>query len=71
MHSMPPNAVLMAWSLLWLYLPAGASIHKDDAVYFSFFFGRSWFVCPHFFLRQLVARGGRRAYSLSRQLSYS
>ena len=27
------------------------------AVYLIFFFGRNWFVCPHFFLRQLVARG--------------
>ena len=26
-------------------------------LYLSFFFGLSWFVCPHFFLRQLVARG--------------
>lgn len=31
-------------------------------VYFSFFLGRSWLVCPHFFLRQLVALGGRRAF---------
>ena len=30
-------------------------------IYLSFFFGRSWFVCPHFFFLQLVARGGRRA----------
>lgn len=30
-------------------------------LYFSFFLGRNWFVCPHFFLRQLVARGWRRA----------
>jgi len=30
-------------------------------VHFSFFFGRSWLVCPHFFFLQLVARGGRRA----------
>jgi len=29
--------------------------------YFNFFFGRNWFVCPQDFLRQLVARGGRRA----------
>lgn len=29
--------------------------------YFSFFFGRSWLVCPHLRFRQLVARGGRRA----------
>lgn len=30
-------------------------------LYLSFFFGRSWFVWPHFFFRQFVARGGRRA----------
>lgn len=30
-------------------------------VYFSFFLGRSWLLWPHFLLRQLVARGGRRA----------
>lgn len=30
--------------------------------YFNFFLGLNWFVCPHFFFRQLVARGGRRAY---------
>jgi hypothetical protein len=30
-------------------------------IYLSFFLGRSCEVCPHFFLRQLVARGGRRA----------
>lgn len=29
--------------------------------YLSFFLGRSWLLCPHFFLRQFVARGGRRA----------
>jgi hypothetical protein len=32
-------------------------------VYLSFFLGRSWLVCPHLRLRQLVARGGRRACS--------
>lgn len=32
------------------------------SIYFSFFLGRSWLVCPHFFLRQLVALGGRRAF---------
>ena len=30
-------------------------------VYLSFFLGRSWLVWPHFFLRQLTARGCRRA----------
>ena len=30
-------------------------------VYFNFFLGRSWLVWPHFFLRQLTARGCRRA----------
>ena len=30
-------------------------------VYLSFFLGRNWEVCPHFFLRQLTALGGRRA----------
>ena len=30
-------------------------------LYLSFFLGLSWLVWPHFFLRQLVARGGRRA----------
>lgn len=34
---------------------------RKRIVYFSFFLGRSWLVWPHFFLRQLVARGGRRA----------
>ena len=29
--------------------------------YFSFFLGRSWLLWPHFFLRQLTARGCRRA----------
>ena len=29
--------------------------------YLSFFLGRNWLVWPHFFLRQLVARGGNRA----------
>jgi hypothetical protein len=32
--------------------------------YLSFFLGRSWLVWPHFFFRQLVARGGKRAYIL-------
>lgn len=31
-------------------------------VYLSFFLGRSWLVWPHERLRQLVARGGRRAW---------
>lgn len=31
------------------------------AAYFSFFLGRSWLVRPHFFLRQFLARGCRRA----------
>lgn len=30
-------------------------------VYLSFFLGRNCEVCPHFFFRQLVARGGKRA----------
>lgn len=30
-------------------------------IYFSFFFGLNWLVCPHFFFLQLVARGGSRA----------
>ena len=30
-------------------------------IYFSFFLSRSWFVWPQTFLRQFVARGGRRA----------
>ena len=34
---------------------------EKRVVYLSFFLGRSWLVWPHFFLRQLVARGGRRA----------
>ena len=34
---------------------------STQKVYLSFFFGRSWFVWPHLRLRQLVARGGRRA----------
>ena len=34
----------------------GTAIH-----YFSFFLGRRWLLCPHFFLRQLWARRGRRA----------
>lgn len=32
-----------------------------SAAYLIFFFGRSWLLCPHFFFRQLVARGCRRA----------
>ncbi|KAI1113795.1 hypothetical protein F5Y14DRAFT_416612 [Nemania sp. NC0429] len=38
-----------------------AGIAGGEIVYFSFFLGRSWLVWPHFFLRQFVARGGRRA----------
>lgn len=34
---------------------------RRHPVYFSFFLGRSWLVCPHFFLRQFLARGGSRA----------
>jgi hypothetical protein len=34
---------------------------NERTIYFSFFFGRSWLVWPHFFFLQLVARGGRRA----------
>jgi hypothetical protein len=30
-------------------------------IYLSFFLGRSWLVCPHFFFRQLVERGGSLA----------
>ena len=30
-------------------------------IYLSFFLGRSWLVCPHFFFRQLLARTGSRA----------
>ena len=30
-------------------------------IYFNFFLGRKLLVCPHFFLRQLVARGCKRA----------
>lgn len=37
-------------------------IHQTmRVVYFSFFLGRSWLVCPHLRFLQLVARGGRRA----------
>ena len=32
-----------------------------ETAYFSFFLMRSWFVCPHFFLRQFTARAWRRA----------
>jgi len=31
------------------------------ALYLSFFLMRRWLVCPHFFFRQFLARGGRRA----------
>jgi hypothetical protein len=34
---------------------------QGSQAYFNFFLMRSWLVCPHFFLRQLLARGGRRA----------
>ena len=34
---------------------------RHRSIYFNFFFGRSWLVWPHFFLRQFLARGGRRA----------
>lgn len=30
-------------------------------LYLTFFLGRRLLVCPHFFLRQLTARGCRRA----------
>ncbi len=35
--------------------------HGGAPVYFSFFLGRRLLVWPHFFLRQLTARGCRRA----------
>ena len=31
------------------------------SIYLSFFFIRSWLLLPHFFLRQLLALGGKRA----------
>ena len=34
---------------------------KRSPPHLIFFLGRSWLVWPHFFLRQLVARGCRRA----------
>ncbi len=37
------------------------SMLQQRISYFSFFLGLNWFVWPHFFLRQLVARGGNRA----------
>lgn len=37
------------------------SLYWSILVYLSFFFGRSWLLWPHFRLRQLLARGGRRA----------
>jgi hypothetical protein len=38
-----------------------------ESIYLIFFLGRSWFEWPHLRLRQLVARGGRRAYESYRQ----
>jgi len=34
---------------------------KIKKFYFNFFLGLSWFECPHFFLRQFLARGGNLA----------
>ena len=34
---------------------------SSRVVYFNFFFGRNWFVCPHFFFLQLTALGCNRA----------
>lgn len=37
---------------------ASANLEPQELIiYLIFFLGRSWLVCPHFFLRQLVARG--------------
>ena len=53
--------------LLWSkFHERGGKIHSAREAplgnaYFSFFFGRSWLVWPQIFLRQLVARTGRRA----------
>jgi hypothetical protein len=41
------------------WLPAAATSWAQ--VYLSFFLGRSWLLWPHFFLRQFLARGCRRA----------
>jgi len=38
------------------------TVTEEGTVYLSFFLGRSWLVWPHLRLRQLVARGGRRAW---------
>jgi hypothetical protein len=51
----PPLTILSFHSLPISQTP------NERTVYFSFFFGRSWLVWPHFFFLQLVARGGRRA----------
>lgn len=45
----------------WQKLRSLQSINNKRYIYFNFFFGRSWLVLPHFFLRQLVARGGSLA----------
>ena len=37
------------------------AVRVPPYVYFSFFFGRSWLLWPQIFLRQLTARGGKRA----------
>jgi hypothetical protein len=49
--------------LLWTGRLAAATAAATSCaqVYLSFFLGRSWLLWPHFFLRQFLARGCRRA----------
>lgn len=49
------------WRSLGSSTPLERQAEQID--HFSFFFGRNWLVWPHFFFLQLVARGGRRAWS--------
>lgn len=47
--------------LTFILTQNGVQSQFNQNVYFSFFLGRRLLVCPHFFLRQLTARGCRRA----------
>lgn len=47
--------------LAYLLFSANYTRSLNTPLVLTFFFGRRWFECPHFFLRQLVARGGSEA----------
>lgn len=55
--------------LTFILTQIGIKGRFNRSVYFSFFLGRRLLVCPHFFLRQLTARGCRRAQHLQKRSS--